>query len=157
MNTTIPGDLIAITISPPDRSNKYPYKLKNVNFHIFCEDKLEIVRLLNRTSIEYTLYPEFDMNGRLHYHGIVIVKNKTNWLRTTLPGLKRIGFVCVKTNPDAKWTQYCTKEWEVTKKVLQIDKPIMYEKLKPGPKVNVIKEVNKISTNILDMLASGAA
>lgn len=152
---------IALTISPKDRLyGEYAYLLSNKILNplrIIYRNDIEIIRrALNRCSQEYVIYPELDVSGRLHYHGIVNIKHKKNWMISSLPALKKLGFVCVKNNVNEGWTQYITKDWNDTKVFLDIDEPIVYRKLRPGPKIELLEEIKKSKT-ILDYLASEAA
>ena len=151
---------IALTISPKDRLyGEYKHlcdnKIKNPNRIIFNDDSEIIVRALNRCSNEYVVYPESDDTGRLHYHGLITLNNKTNWTRTTLPKLKTLGFICAKTKVNDGWSEYCTKNWNYTKTVLELEEPIVYRKLKRGHRPSTRKyiEINQMAKkNIFDYL-----
>lgn len=123
---TKPGEEIALTISPPQRQigRDQPYKTLGDMYNI---DRATIRSCMERASEEYTIYPEFDLAGRLHYHGIVRIINKVQWYKITCPTLKRLGFICVKPKPDDKWKAYIEKEWEITRQVLKLDSPIQPE------------------------------
>lgn len=109
---------------------------------------------LNRCSSDYTIYPELDISGRLHYHGTVHVNNMTNWKSGSIPKLRSLGFVKAKTNVNEGWQKYCTKEWESTKKILQISEPITYGKLKRGPKARLPASQPLKDKHILDYFMS---
>lgn len=128
---------LALTISPPCRVNKYN-SLKS----IYYQDQYTIDSLLRKCSKDYTIYPEQDINGRLHYHGVIQVSDMIKYHKNVLPGLKLIGFVKVKpiTNLQ-KWLDYCKKEWENTKKVFGIDDPLIW-RTKRIPKEVLLKDEN---------------
>lgn len=125
----------ALTISPPDRVVNYALnKVKNPLRSVY-EDDLQVIRLaLNRVSVDYIVYPELDITGRLHYHGKLTINNMTNWKSYSATKLKTIGFINMKPNPTEGWDKYMTKEWDQTKTILQISEPITYAPLKRGRK-----------------------
>lgn len=106
----------ALTISPPyrDHSIKYLYKW----------DKPFIQKALNRCSRYYIMYPELDLQGRLHYHGVVRLTSLTSWgfVKRTIDN--DIGFACIKKIKGFKehlgWLLYCRKEDQT-----QLPKPIL--------------------------------
>lgn len=113
----------ALTVSPPrrDRSPEYLYN----------GDKPVLIRQLNRCSEHYILYPEFDPNGRLHYHGVVKLTSKMSWgfVKSTIESL--IGFCClkqIKTHGEhIGWLNYCRKDYDSDKM-----EPIMFKTLAKG-------------------------
>lgn len=138
---------IALTISPPDRRAKYSLmKVKNPCRAVYDDDIHIIRRALNRSSNDYELFPEFDMTGRLHYHGYVVINNMTNWKSYSTAQLTaHLGYIKVKTNVNSKWLEYCMKEWQQTSKILDVVSPIRYEPLKRGPKIKLHEEEIKNS------------
>lgn len=129
----------ALTISPPDRVVNYVLnKVKNPLRAVYDDDLVIIRKALNRCSTDYLIYPELDITGRLHYHGIVTINNMTNWKSTSSVQLKTIGYINIKPNPSEGWDRYITKEWDQTKSILHLMEPIRYEPLKRGPKVKVV-------------------
>lgn len=115
----------ALTISPPRRTQS--------PLHLYNSDKPYIQRQLNRCSSHYILYPEFDINGRLHYHGIVLLNSLSSWgyVKSTLD--HNIGYCCLKRLKTFKdklgWLLYCTKEHQEP-----MPAPIMYHTFKKGRK-----------------------
>lgn len=156
MITNLPAKLgtMAITISPKDRVAEY-YLKKYLNplRSVYDDDKPIIQRALNRCSKDYTIYPELDNTGRLHYHGEVHINNDTNWKAYTCGMLKTIGFIKVKSNPNGGWKEYCKKEWDQTKQILKISEPITYEPLKRGPKVTHDQQLQKVQKSIIELLS----
>lgn len=138
MNTTL-----AVTISPRDRVGEYVSKrMKHPLRCIYDDDEKVIRRALNRSSKEYTIYPELDDTGRLHYHGTVKVYDMLKWKTNTCTLLKTLGFINVKSNPNSGWDTYVTKEWEQTKKALDLAEPMTWAPLKRGPQVREVSEID---------------
>lgn len=136
---------LALTISPPERVNKW-----NALKSIFINDKIFINQQLRKCSKSYYVYPELDDNGRLHYHGTIMVQDMVKWKKSVLPSFKRVlGFTKVKTIVDEpnekKWHEYCSKEWELTQEILGLDdlEIIRYE-VKPVKQANIYDYNNKL-------------
>lgn len=120
----------AITISPPQRIGQ-PYAIVgNRQYHyitqkqIFHDDYRILIGALRGSVSKCKIYPEISDNGRLHYHGTVVVKDYVKWKKRGLTRLTRLGFIKVKPSPNEKWGEYCKKEWEQTKEVLDLEQPI---------------------------------
>lgn len=103
---------------------------------LYEQDIYDIRRLLNPCSKYYILYPEFDVNSRLHYHGIIRLDDPIKWHKTKHIMDKTIGFTNIKPIKDHKGhltvLTYSMKNWANTKQLLQT--PIMYKrnrKIKP--------------------------
>lgn len=107
--------VIALTISPPKRTGV-------PSFHY--RDDLEKLRCIRRCSRRFIIYPEFDLQGRLHYHGTVHIHDKIKWFKSVLPSFEKMGFVKVKLDPNLAWTVYQSKSFGVTSHVLGISLPI---------------------------------
>lgn len=122
-------DSLALTISPPDRVTKYD-TLRNIYF----SDMILIDTVLHRSCSQYIVYPELDIEGRLHYHAKITIKDKIKFYRDTKPKLGKIGYIKIKklnTHYDKlRWLIYISKEWGVTKEVLEIQDPIYKKKLR---------------------------
>lgn len=91
----------------------------------FKESAPYLTKTLGR-STEYLLVPEWRTNtGEIHYHGIILVKDKVKWFKETLPALKSLGFEKIK-NIDwiEKWIDYIVKEAEVANRILKLPMPI---------------------------------
>lgn len=109
---------LAITISAR------PYYGKSTVRTLLFTHYLEMLPML-KTLKFYTLYPEFDDKFRLHYHGVVRFKDKYQAYRITKRINKLIGYVLLKANLNEDgWVKYITKEWNTTKKILNITYPI---------------------------------
>lgn len=122
-----PPQFLALTISPPSCLLNAIYLHSELIYYI--------KRYLNKVSTHWIVYPEFDKNSRLHYHGVLRLDDPIKWHRSVRTLLeKTIGFICIK--PLLKpidhiaWITYCRKEWPLTKKVLRINRPVIYSNLK---------------------------
>lgn len=97
--------LYAITITP-----RYRMVAPTV-LHRNYEQR--IVRLLNKVSNHYLLYPEFSKDSRLHYHGVIQIKDLIKWHHIKHE-VDQIGFT--HTNKfkshieHLRWLYYCKKE-----------------------------------------------
>lgn len=117
-----------ITISPPPQPVGVTLTTHYWNL------KRWIMRTLNRSCGYYILYPEITETGRLHFHGTVHIKNMVKWKRETSQWLRKIGFIKLEnfyTNGiqgQMRWIMYCRKEFHQTQLVLDIDRPILYDK-----------------------------
>lgn len=137
LDTNKCNSLLAITISPPNRIDKY-----NSLDYIYKSDALYIDKYLRKCSIFYTIYPELDISGRLHYHGIITLKDRVKFYRAVLPAFNLLGFTLVKAVfEESKWLKYITKDWETTQKILKITDYIHWEK-RTKPKKTPIKDEN---------------
>lgn len=125
MNTSL-----AITISPPNRIKWSGFR--NTNRHLYDSDKFIIQAIMKYNRIkDYLFIPEFDIKGRLHYHGICTLTNtqKVRFYKHARVKLTSIGYTDVKaigTNIKDKlrWLCYAKKHWAFTQQVLEIDRPI---------------------------------
>lgn len=128
---------IALTITPPYRSINKLYR--NPNRMLFDEDADQIHCIMKYNKIKgYIIYPEFSEKGRLHYHGILTL-NPTEYIRFhkhAIHKLKLIGFVDITIIKEfinnLRYVVYMSKEWGVTREILEINQPIMYRKLLGG-------------------------
>lgn len=112
----------ALTVSPRYRSIK-PETL-------YEQDKYSLRRLLNRMSTHYILYPEFDKNSRLHYHGVVECHDliKFHRIKYLFDNIGWTKLDPLKTFMDRlRFIIYCQKEFAVTHQLLD---PIMYKSLR---------------------------
>lgn len=117
---------LAITISPPNRIKWM--KMRNHNRNLFDADSFIITSIMKYNRIkDYLIIPEFDVKGRLHYHGILTLTNaqRTRFYKHAQPKLTSIGYVDVKhVDNKLKWLCYMKKQWAFTKEVLELDYPI---------------------------------
>lgn len=145
----------AITISPPQRIGQEYARVVNKVYRyvqhkqIFHDDYRVIIGALRGSVNECKIYPEISDNGRLHYHGIVVVCDYVKWKKRGLTRLARLGFCKLKPQPNEKWLAYCKKEWEITKEVLEIEQPIHEGLLKKPlkPKNEILVQKNERNRN----------
>lgn len=106
---------VALTISP-----------KTVDIDVKTLYDVYYNRYISKIRVKFILYPETDLKGRLHFHG-VIERNEDNiqdynW---TIKFLSNWCFICVKEIKHfGKWILYCKKDFKVTRKILKIKSPI---------------------------------
>lgn len=108
--------LIALTISPRPR-------LGDTTFH-YDQDRFLIRKILNRCTDHYLIYPELDKNYRLHYHGVVFIKDKIKWFKSSKKTLEvHFGFIKVEVIPTFErhfgWIQYMRKDWWYCQEILE--------------------------------------
>lgn len=122
MNRTL-ANFWAFTLSPPSSYYVTPYML--------YEDKiLKLHKLLSKSCESFMIYPEYQQyTSRLHFHGVIKVKDIIKWHKSTRRHLSRMGFVHCKglvTHDDRlRWSIYMQKEFGLTKQILGIDQPMM--------------------------------
>lgn len=121
--------VMAITLSPPAFTGDFVER-----YH--TEFLPELVRFLRRCSKRYMVYPEFTDMGRLHFHGLFYIHDKTAMLKG-LPRLQKLGFIKldkIKTFGDhLRWVIYMSKE-RATLGALKIEEPIYPKKHKRSKK-----------------------
>lgn len=122
MNRTL-ANFWAFTLSPPPNYHITPYML--------YEDKiLQLHKLLSKSCESFMIYPEYQQyTSRLHFHGVIKVKDMIKWHKSTRRQLSRMGFVHCKgliTHEDRlKWSVYMKKEFGLTRQILGIEQPMM--------------------------------
>ena len=116
---------LAITISPPNRV-QYS-KDKNANTNLFKSDEIFIDSIMKYIKCyNYIIYPEFSEKGRLHYHGVIDLDRNQyiRYMKYAQHKLPKIGHVDIKPLEtfidNLKWTIYITKEWGMTREILDI-------------------------------------
>lgn len=88
-------------------------------------DTIHYIRLIDKCGY-YRMYPELNLQGNIHYHGVVQVLDFYKWYKSVLPSLKLNGFVCIKASPDSKWDDYIKKDQELMEKLLNIKLPLIW-------------------------------
>jgi len=141
-------NLYSVTISP---------RYKTIEPVMLHEDyRIDIQKLFNRFSDRYQLIPEFDENVRLHYHGIVYVKDIIKMFRSKNKLDKTVGFVKYKKlntfEDQLKWLMYCNKNYYKIKDYF--DKIIFHPRKRINYKrLNIIKRLKQESQlNIIDFI-----
>lgn len=130
---------VALTVSPRLQLGN-PINILREHCRIYFKDMLNIG--------EFMLYPEFTDNGRLHYHGMVWIKDQIKWYKKTLPTLNQLGYVMVKNHIDDGWEDYILKNWQVSKQVLGLEESINNEYVK-----NIVSQFKKKQNIIKDYVA----
>lgn len=125
----------AITISPPSRIGTEYVKIGNTSYKygghlpIFHDDYRVIIRALRHAVDFVELYPEISLDGRLHYHGVINIKDMIKWYKTSVKLLNRLGFIKLCKFKSHGWIKYIRKDWEITKIVLELNYPILTDML----------------------------
>lgn len=130
-------NLYAITISPP-------YSPEHIK-HLHCQYTYEIRRWCNKFSKHYMMYPEFDDETRLHYHGVIRVEDWIKFHKTRLTFQRTVGFVKIKPLTTFRrhlgWLMYCQKH---TKECPC--RPFYYQSLKKLKQLTYKEEVDLMNT-----------
>jgi len=103
--------IYSLTISPAPRLGDYK--------KLYLQDSFLIKKILHK-SCNATIYPEIDDNYRLHYHGVIRVKNSYIFNRRSYYLLQaQMGFCklkLIKTYYDhLRWILYMSKDWRRNK------------------------------------------
>lgn len=130
----------AFTFSPAPKLQRNDPLLGHVNI-------MPILKKLRLCCAHVELYPEMHINGTLHYHGIIIVSDFVKWYKSVLPLFKRNGFVVLKSNLNSNWDKYITKDWDIVKDILELDKPIDLMVLKKKKQKHLIETPDIHITN----------
>lgn len=110
---------LAFTWSPD------PKRFKGVRPEYQLYDTLPIIRLLRQCSKSFIIYPELNIQGNIHYHGIIDISDKIKWHKKVLPSFKFHGFVVLKTIFDLnQWNDYIKKDREVMKDIINTELPL---------------------------------
>lgn len=136
---------IAITWAP---NNTFHTNDPKIGFSM----AVQILKKIRTVSKEFTLYPELGVSGsNIHFHGVIKLHDEIKWYKSVLPILKRNGFIKIKAKYNDGWLEYCTKDWEVFKNVLDLDRPI--DDVYINKIVRVKREKGEIpQQNIVDMI-----
>lgn len=103
---------LAFTWSPrPDMQHDDPKK--------GFAQHLPVLRNILKCCDKYELHPECFLNGGLHYHAYLEIKDKIKWYKSVLPTFKRYGFVVIKKNPNEHWHKYIRKDGQIMYDVLE--------------------------------------
>lgn len=125
--------LVALTISPRLRLGDTCIQ--------FNQDRFVIRKLLNRCTDHYMMWPELDRTYRLHYHGVVLIKDKYKWFKSCKKSLEmNLGYIKLSVitsfEDHLKWLLYSKKDQHWMKDLDML--PIKPRKLKRKPKKKVI-------------------
>lgn len=108
---------------------------------------IQILKHIKLVSKNFVIYPELTLQGNIHYHGKIYIEDAVKWFKSVLPKLKKNGYVKIKTNLNAGWDEYCGKQWDIFKDVLDLEEPIDYSYL---TKIKKLKTIHT-AQNILDL------
>lgn len=101
---TAPENAIGITISPP------PCVVTRFKFL----KKWRLIHQCIRGFVsDYEIIPEFDISARLHYHGTMIVKDKTKMFKMLNKMRATLGFIKIEHRIKnwSDWDDYIHAEW----------------------------------------------
>lgn len=116
MNDTLPAtDLLAITWCP---NPALFFRSAHKPIVQLIELRTILLKIYKACDI-CVLYPEMTQQGNVHIHGKLHIKDKYKWYHSTLPSLKRTGYVCIKTKINKKWDDYITKDLDITLKLFK--------------------------------------
>lgn len=90
---------------------------------------IQVLKNIRLVSKNFVIYPELTHQGNIHFHGKIYVQDAVKWFKSVLPKIKKNGYVKIKTNLNQTWDEYCGKQWDIFKEVLDLDNPIDYEYL----------------------------
>lgn len=107
------GMLLAFTWTPD------PKKIRGVKPQFQYDECVSTLCNLNMCCYDFVVSPELNVNGNIHFHGILDIKDKVKWYKKVLPSFKYMGFVLVKPNPDTKWKWYIFKDKDLMSKLLK--------------------------------------
>jgi len=102
---------------------------------------------------DYSIYPEFTINGTIHYHILCRLKDKIKFFKSVLPTLRyKCGFVDVQyIKCYDKVHKYVNKDLESTQKILGLKLPMTRESGYDRYVRSYSKVANKIRTPELDI------
>lgn len=95
-----------------------------INISDQWQHHLPILKKLSKNALTLELYAEMTMNGNLHYHASLTVKDQIKWWRSTLPLLKHHGFVTIKKRLNENWDVYIQKQRLAMQSLLKIALPL---------------------------------
>lgn len=133
-----------ITISPPPQLESP----KDTYYKWY----LPLIIYLKPATSRFILYPELDETGRLHFHGIITVKDWSKLYRSSYPWIrKNVGFIDVrkKANNRLGWLLYCMKNWAHTQQILEITEPIYRKRVSTKMCLPAPEPIKRVS-NIFD-------
>lgn len=108
---------------------------------------IQTLKHIKYVSKDFVIYPELTHQGNIHFHGKIYIQDAVKWFKSVLPKLKKNGFVKIKTNLNEGWDEYCGKQWDIFREVLDLEEPIDYSYLS---KIKKLKDPETHARNILD-------
>jgi len=93
-------------------------------FHQYNYTRIIISKILGSSCVDFRCMPEFTVQGRIHYHSILKIKNFSKWVKDTLPSLRKLGYCKIESFKEdinrTRWEEYMYKSTEDTKIILGI-------------------------------------
>lgn len=91
----------------------------------FVETAPFVTKILAR-STGFVLVPEWrTTTGDIHYHGVIVVKDRVKWFKSTRGTLKTQGFMLLKKVDDMeRWIQYIAKQAADAEQITGLTMPI---------------------------------
>ena len=141
------GDILSITVSPSDlfqfavRDNDRKTEKRMQSYTARSEQFIAYWKSIFRGWIytnlisEYEMYMEISKKGRLHWHGIIVIKKPHEFAHTMYYYnyfSPTEAFIDVDTIDDLKlWTEYCTKDYDIMGvKLMENDDDLTKPKIK---------------------------
>lgn len=133
-----------------------PKKIENyINPMWTYQEHMLHLKKLKRCCSTIELYPEFNSNGKLHWHGELTITDKIKWYKQVLPYFQYKGFVCVKEVFTDKWATYMSKDKDMMEEILEIKLPITKSSFTTPKKKETYTDL--YNKTVLDYLADGVA
>lgn len=105
--------LLAFTWSPSDATNKY---VRHSEQYYNVSPQLSGIL---RASTDYFIIPEFNLRQKIHYHGIIGIKDYVKWSKSTYFSLYHKGMLRVKPIDNMmKWICYFIKDYTLNSALL---------------------------------------
>lgn len=97
------------------------YCQKNISYKMQYKESLEYITRTFGESCDMLIYPECMLNGNIHYHGFIKVKDGAGYFKAIHTLKKNLGFIKVKLIDDVPgWVKYCEKSVATMKKLLDV-------------------------------------
>lgn len=101
-------DVFAITIAPDD---DWQYFKKTDRLKVFKDKFRTFLTFTIKQYAQLELFVEVSSNGRLHYHGVINIRDKMGFYLYAVPALEEQSTVCIKAASEMhEWYAYCTKQ-----------------------------------------------
>lgn len=105
------GKLYAFSFNPMD---KWQYDHVKGQFRLRTKSFLDDAqRLFFFAGASTRTWVEVSKKGRLHYHGVILIHDKSLFYVYDLTGLEKSGALCIKEiDNEDKWYEYCQKQFQ---------------------------------------------
>lgn len=102
------NSVFAITIAPDD---DWQYFKKPDRLKLFKDKFRTFLTFIIKQCAQLELYVEISSNGRLHYHGVIHIRDKMEFYLYAVPALEEQATICLKAASEMReWYKYCTKQ-----------------------------------------------